>query len=79
MDRLFIMNNLKAYFYGFHYGIKHYATLEDRHFHTYFKDLDKSGHYRKGIRHARNYMLYRYEALTFIILIFTAFLFMFTW
>lgn len=73
------MDNLKAFFHGFHYGVKHYNTLEDKHFHTYFKDLDKSGHYRKGIKTARNYMLYRLETLTLTLLIFTSLLFMFTW
>lgn len=73
------MNNLKAYFAGFHYGTKHFATLEDKHFHTYFKDLDKSGHYRKGIKHARNYMIYRYEVLTLFIVLTTMFIFAVTW
>jgi hypothetical protein len=73
------MNNFKAFFHGFHYGVKHFETLEDKHFHTYFKDLDKSGHYRKGIKSARNYMLYRYELLTFTVIVFTSLLFMFTW
>lgn len=73
------MSNVKAYFHGFHYGVKHFEILEDKHFHTYFKDLDKSGHYRKGIKHARNYMLYRLETLTLAVLAFTSLLFMFTW
>jgi hypothetical protein len=73
------MDNLKAFFYGFHYGVKHFDTLEDKHFHTYFKDLDKSGHYRKGIKTARNYMLYRLEILTLTLFIATAMIFMFTW
>jgi hypothetical protein len=73
------MDNLKAFFYGFHYGVKHFDTLEDKHFHTYFKDLDKSGHYRKGIKSARNYILYRYEILALSIISFTTLLFMFAW
>ena len=73
------MENIKPYIAGFHYGVKHFNTLEDKHFHTYFKDTNKSNHYRNGIKHARNYMLYRYEILTLTVLVFTSLLFMFTW
>ena len=73
------MDNIKAYISGFHYGVKHFETLEDKHFHTYFKDLDKSGHYRKGIKLARNYMLYRYEFLTLFLILTTMIIFAVTW
>ena len=73
----------KAFLQGFDYGVKHYLTIEDRHFHSYpdadwhEKDINKI--YRKGIYAARRYMHYRYEILTLTVLIFTALLFMFTW
>jgi len=73
------MDNIKAYISGFHYGVKHFETLEDKHFHTYFRDLDKSGHYRNGIKFARNYMLYRYEILTLFLISTTMIIFAVTW
>jgi hypothetical protein len=71
--------NIKAFFCGFDYGVKHYADIEDRHFFTYFGDTQRSSIYRNGITYARKYMQYRNETLALIVLIFTALLFMFTW
>jgi hypothetical protein len=70
---------IKPFLSGFDYGIKHYSTIEDKHFFTYFGDTSMSSVYRNGIKSARKYMQYRYEILALIVLIFTTLLFMFTW
>jgi hypothetical protein len=70
--------NIKAFFCGFDYAVKHYKTIEDKHFFTYFGDNKRSSIYRNGINTARKYVQYRNEILTLIILIFTLLLFMFT-
>lgn len=77
---------IKSFFSGFHYGVKHFETIEDRHFFIY-TDHDKDHAvasfqhevYRNAIKISRNYMLYRYEILTIGLLFFTTFLFLFTW
>ena len=79
-------NYRKAFMSGFHYGVKNYQMIEDKHFFIY-ENSDKDNQiasfqhvsYRQGIRLARNYMLYRYEILTIFILLFTTFLFITTW
>jgi hypothetical protein len=71
--------NIKTFFCGFDYGVKHHKTIEDKHFFTYFGDNKLSPIYRNGIKYARKYMQYRNEILALIVLIFTTLLFMFTW
>lgn len=71
--------NILIFLRGFDYGVKHYKTIEDKHFFTYFGDTQKSHIYRNGIKYARKYMQYRNEILALIVLIFTTLLFMFTW
>ena len=71
--------NITAFLHGFDYGVKHYNTIEDKHFFTYFGDSKRSPMYRTGISTARGYMQYRNEILTIIVLMFTLLLFLFTW
>ena len=70
--------NIKAFFCGFDYAVKHYKTIEDKHFFTYFGDSQRSPIYRNGIKTARKYMQYRNEILALIVLIFTTLLFTLT-
>jgi len=73
------MKKIKAFLSGFDYGVKYFDTIEDKHFFTYFKDLSMSNVYRNGVKTARKYMQYRYELLALVVILFTTFLFMFTW
>ena len=73
------MKKIKAFLSGFDYGVKHFNTIEDKHFFTYFKDISISHVYRNGVKTARKYMQYRYELLALAVILFTTFLFMFTW
>jgi hypothetical protein len=74
-----MIKKIKPFLSGFDYGVKHYATIEDKHFFTYFGDVDKSPIYRNGIKYARKYMQYRNEILALTVLLGTVFIFMFTW
>jgi diadenosine tetraphosphate (Ap4A) HIT family hydrolase len=78
-----IYKKLKAFAIGFDYGVKHFQTIEDHHFHhlpgASWHDKATQTNYRKGISFARKYVQYRYETLTLSVLIFTTLLFMFTW
>lgn len=76
----------KAFLGGFHYAVKHFAIIEDKHFficpnsdndHLVADQQHKM--YRQGIKIARTYMLYRLELLTLSLLVGTALIFMFTW
>jgi len=67
--------NVKIFLYGFHYGIKHFNAIEDKHFFTYYSDTSRSNLYRKGIQTARKYSLYKQEILLLIFVISSAFIF----
>lgn len=77
------MKNIKPFIRGFDYGVKHFKTIEDHHFHSLpganWHDRDTQNMYRKGVAYSRKYMQYRYEILTLTVLVFTTLLFMFTW
>lgn len=78
MLKIKMWKNIKPFLQGFDYGVKHYSTIEDKHFFTYFLDSEKSPIYRSGINVARRYIQYRNEILTIVILMFIIFLFLFT-
>jgi hypothetical protein len=67
--------NVKIFLYGFHYGIKHFDTIEDKHFFTYHSDTSRSTVYRKGIQTARKYSLYKQEILLLVFVVLSAFIF----
>jgi hypothetical protein len=82
------MNKIKQWIYiakvfltGFDYGVKHFQTIEDKHFFTYHGDTDgsklsaSSKVYRNGIRYARKYMQYRNEILLLVFVLSSAFIF----
>lgn len=76
------MNKIKQWIYiakiflnGFDYGVKHFETIEDKHFFTYHSDTSSSSIYRNGIKYARKYMQYRYEILLLVFVLSSAFMF----
>lgn len=72
---------IKVFLHGFDYGVKHFETIEDKHFFTYHGDTDgsklsgSSKVYRKGIQVARKYVQYRQELLLLVFVVSSAFIF----
>jgi len=73
-----MIKKIKPFLSGFDYGVKHYADIEDKHFFTYFGDVDKSPIYRNGIKYARKYVQYRNEILALTVIFFTMLVFLLT-